>query len=232
MRVHYLQHVPFEGLGSIGRWLDARGAQVTGTRLFEAARFPKVSELDWLVVMGGPMNVNDEADHPWLADEKRFIAEAIGSMKAVLGVCLGSQLIASALGARVYANREREIGWFPIEPVPGGADSPFADLFAAPLDVFHWHGQTFDLPPRATWLARSAACAHQAFSIGDRVLGLQFHAEFTPETARALAEKCPSDLAPARFVQPADEFLRDETRFARSHSVMDAVLDRLEELTA
>jgi GMP synthase-like glutamine amidotransferase len=232
MRVHYLQHVPFEGLGSIGPWLESRGVDVTATRLFEAPRFPKVSEIDWLVVMGGPMNVNDEAEHPWLVAEKRFIAEAIGSMKTVLGVCLGSQLIASALGARVFPNREREIGWFPIEPVPGAASSPFADLFRAPREVFHWHGQTFDLPPRATWLAKSAACAHQAFSIGDRVLGLQFHAEFTPESAHALAERFPSELAPARFVQPADEFLRDESRFRRVHRVMDAILDRLEELSA
>jgi GMP synthase-like glutamine amidotransferase len=232
MRVHYLQHVPFEGLGSIAPWLAARGAQVTATRLYEEARFPKVSEIDWLVVMGGPMSVNDEAARPWLVAEKRFIAEAIGSMKAVLGVCLGSQLIASSLGARVYGNRERELGWFPIEPAPGAPDSPFADLFRAPVEVFHWHGQTFDLPPRAAWLARSAGCAHQAFSIGDRVLGLQFHAEPTADTVRALADHCPEDFAPARFVQSRDEILRDEARFTRVNRVMDAILDRLEELTA
>jgi GMP synthase-like glutamine amidotransferase len=232
MRVHYLQHVPFEGLGSIGPWLESRRAEVTATRLFDEARFPKVSEIDWLVVMGGPMSVNDDRVHPWLAPEKRFIAEAIGSMKAVLGVCLGAQLIASALGARVFPNAEREIGWFEVEPAPGAGDSPFSTIFRAPLEVFHWHGETFHLPPRATHLARSAACEHQAFSIGDRVLGLQFHLEPTAETARALVEHCPADLAQARWVQSPGEMLRDDARFDRAHQVMDAVLDRLEELAA
>jgi GMP synthase-like glutamine amidotransferase len=132
----------------------------------------------------------------------------------------------------VYPNREREIGWFPIEPAPSAPDSPFADLFRAPALVFHWHGQTFDLPPRATWLARSAACEPQAFSIGIRVLGLQVHAEPTSDTVRALADHCPEDLVPARFVQPREEILRDEARFTRVHRVMDAILDRLEELSA
>jgi GMP synthase-like glutamine amidotransferase len=232
MRVHHLQHVPFEGLGSIGAWLASRGAEVSATRLFEDARFPKVSEIDWLVVMGGPMSANDEAIHPWLAPEKRFIAEAIGSMKAVLGVCLGAQLVASSLGARVFPNREREIGWFEVEPARGACDSPFSEIFRAPIEVFHWHGETFDLPPRATHLARSGGCEHQAFSIGDRVLGLQFHLEPTAETARALIAHCPADLAPARWVQTPAEMLRDEARFDRVHRVMDAVLDRLAALTA
>ena len=98
MRVHTLQHVPFEGLGSMQAWLAVRAAQVTFTRLFEEPRFPPLREIDWLLVMGGPMSVNDAEEHRWLAAEKRFIAEAIAASKVVLGVCLGAQLIASALG--------------------------------------------------------------------------------------------------------------------------------------
>ena len=230
MRVHILQHVPFEGLGSIAPWLEARSAEVTATRLFEEARFPRASDIDWLIVMGGPMSVNDERRHPWLVSEKRFIAEAIAASKRVLGICLGAQLIASALGAKVLANPEREIGWFPIEPLGSAPRSALASLFQAPMEVFHWHGETFELPPGATCLARSAACEHQAFSIGERVLGLQFHLETTAQGVRALLEHCPDDLAPGRWVQSGSEMLRTHGGFRRIHRVMDRVLERLEEV--
>lgn len=232
LRVHYLQHVPFEGIGSIRSWLESRGAELSATRLFEQVRFPKPSEFDWLVVMGGPMSVNDEDTHPWLPAEKRFIAEAVAASKRVLGICLGAQLIASALGAKVAPNREREIGWHAIEPAPSGRESAFFPIFQQPMQVFHWHGETFEIPPGATHLARSAACEHQAFAIGERVLGMQFHLEIGAESAQALVDNCPADLAPGRWVQTASEMLRDAERFRRIHRVMDALLDRFEELEA
>ena len=114
MRAHYLQHVEFEGLGSIEPWLKAAGYEITNTRLFESAKLPDLKKIDLLIVMGGPMSVNDEDDFPWLVSEKKFIREAINSGKPVLGICLGAQLIASATGARVYRNPIKEIGWFPI----------------------------------------------------------------------------------------------------------------------
>ncbi len=231
MRVHVLQHAVFEGLASIGPWLEARRARISVTRLFEEPRFPDPREIDWLVVMGGPMSVNDEEALPWLVPEKRFIAEAIACEKGVLGICLGAQLIASALGAKVRRNPQREIGWFPVEPVGASADAAFAPLFGAPLDVFHWHGETFDLPAGAVQLARSAACEQQAFSIGSRVLGLQFHLEPSLETARALALHCPADLEPGPWVQPLPEMLSDAGRFRRANRIMDVVLDRLAEGT-
>ena len=129
MHAHVFQHVPFEGLGSIGPWLEARRAVVTVTRFFEDAVLPEAEGLDLLIVMGGPMSVNDEKLYPWLIAEKRFIAQAILRGKAVLGVCLGAQLIAAALGARIYPNGEKEIGWFPVyslpvpETFPGGSGS-------------------------------------------------------------------------------------------------------------
>jgi GMP synthase-like glutamine amidotransferase len=220
MRVHYVQHVPFEGPGAIGDWLRDRSANVTSTRMFEDPRFPDPGEIDWLVVMGGPMSVNDERTCPWLAAEKRFVAETIGASKLVTGVCLGAQLIASALGARVYRNPEREIGWFPVEPVPGSVLPP------EPAEVFHWHGETFDLPPGATLLARSGPCENQAFSIGERVVATQFHLETTPEGARDLIDHCPEDLAPGRWVQTAAEMLERPDRFERAHRLLAAVLDR------
>jgi GMP synthase-like glutamine amidotransferase len=169
--------------------------------------------------------VNDEATLPWLASEKRFIADAIAAGKGVLGICLGAQLVASALGARVRPNREKEIGWFPVEPTPAAAASPFASVFQRPLEVFHWHGEAFELPQGATQLLRSAACEQQAFALGERVLALQFHLETTPEIVRAMTEHCPADLAGGRWVQTADEMLRDAGRFRGINRAMDAILE-------
>ncbi|MGH8655750.1 MAG: type 1 glutamine amidotransferase [Gammaproteobacteria bacterium] len=147
MRAHYLQHVPFEGLGSIDPWLRSSGAEVTGTKFFENSMLPNVNDIDLLVVMGGPMSVNDEADLPWLVTEKQLIRAAIEKERAVVGICLGAQLIANAMGAPVYPNKEKEIGWFPVSRAPAH-DPRGLFSFPAELLVFHWHGETFDLNGR------------------------------------------------------------------------------------
>ena len=142
MHAHVLQHVPYEDIGSIQPWLAARSATVGYTRFFEGAGLPALDGIDLVIAMGGPMSVNDEAELPWLVAEKAFVREAVTRGLPVLGICLGAQLIASALGARVYRNAEKEIGWFPVEAVAGAADGfrfPDSSL------VFHWHGETFDL---------------------------------------------------------------------------------------
>lgn len=226
MRVQVLQHVPFEGLGSIGPWLERRGHTVTWTRLHQGEAFPEPGSFDLLIALGGPMSVNDEAELPWLAPEKRFLAETIAAGRAgVLGICLGAQLIAAARGAKVLPSREREIGWHPVTRVAVAADHPCAWLLPSRLEAFHWHGETFELPEGAVQLARSEACEQQAFAVGDRVIGLQFHLETTPASARALIEHCPADLAPARFVQAAAEMLRDPERFAVIEEAQERLLE-------
>lgn len=205
MRAHYLQHVPFEGLGSIEPWLHAAGYDISGTRLFESATFPEVGEFELLVVMGGPMSANDEDRHPWLSPEKRFIRSAVDSGRSVLGVCLGAQLIASAMGAGVYPNPVKEIGWFPVRGVSAVSTSIFR--FPPALKVFHWHGETFDLPRGAALIARSDVCEHQAFQLGRSVIGLQFHLETTPESARELVRNCRDELVSSQCIQTEDEIL-------------------------
>jgi GMP synthase-like glutamine amidotransferase len=183
MRVHILQHVPFEDIGSMVSWLAKREATIEYTRFYQSALLPEIGGLDLVIAMGGPMSVNDEASLPWLKAEKCFIREAIQRGVPVIGICLGAQLVASALGARVYPKQQKEIGWFEIEPM-SSADDVFH--FPRKCKVFHWHKETFDLPPGATRLARSAACENQAFQIGGKVLGLQFHLETTPQSADSI----------------------------------------------
>ena len=207
MRVHVLQHVPFEGPGRIAAWLAARSAEVTTTRLFEAdAALPPAGAFDVLIVLGGPMSANDEAALPWLRQEKRLVAAAILSGKAVLGICLGAQLIAAACGATIYANPIKEIGWFPITPIPGSDAGSFC--FDETATVFHWHGETFTLPPEAHHLARSAACNHQAFQLaGKAVNGLQFHLETTSESLRGMVQHCGEELQVSYTIQSAESLL-------------------------
>ena len=223
MKVHVCQHAPFEGLGSIEAWLEGRGMAVGYTRLFAGDPLPAVDAIDMLIAMGGPMSVNDEADLPWLKAEKQLVRDAVTKGLPVLGVCLGAQLIANALGARVYRHAVKEIGWFPVQAVA----VPAAETFRFPLEtlVFHWHGETFDLPPGAVRLARSEGCENQAFQIGARVLALQFHLETTPETARSMVEHCCSEMVPGPYVQPAED-LRSAPRayYHRINALMDDVL--------
>lgn len=228
MRAHYLQHVEFEGLGSIAPWLKAAGYAVTNTRLFKSAEFPDPNKIDLLVVMGGPMSVNDEGDYSWLAPEKKFIRCAIDAGKSVLGICLGAQLIASVLGARVYQNQHKEIGWFPVQGIPSSGKAQFC--FPLSMEVFHWHGETFDLPSGAIHLAGSEACRNQAFQIGESTIGLQFHLETTPESASELVSHCRDELIAAQYVQTEREILSvAPERYQSINKMMNNVLAFLQQ---
>jgi GMP synthase-like glutamine amidotransferase len=195
---------------------------------FKSASLPHPNQIDLLVIMGGPMSINDEDAFPWLVPEKQFIREMIASGKPVLGICLGAQLIAGALGADVYPNGAKEIGWFPIQGIPSGGRLTFR--FPSSMKVFHWHGETFDLPSGAIRLARSKGCENQAFQIGRSVIGLQFHLETTPASARDLVRNCRHELIPSRYVQTENEILSVESGTYRSiHQMMAKVLDYLQE---
>jgi len=225
MRIHWLQHADFEDLGCIAPWLEARGHATTRTRLFADERLPELSAFDALIVLGGPMNIYEHARYPWLVPEKAFIADAIKAGKRVLGICLGSQLLADVLGGPTTRNAALEIGWFPLRLTPEGRDHP---LFAGLPDVFtgfHWHGDTYALPPGAVRLAESEACAQQAFEWdGSRVLGLQFHLEVTQ--ANAIEWFRHETVTPSKYVQVATQILADAPAFEDNNRWMLTILER------
>ncbi len=227
MIVQLFQHVPFEGPARLADGFQRMGAELRRVRLYDGESPFSLDETGWLVVMGGPMSANDEEKYSWMAGEKRFIAEAVAAGKTVLGICLGAQLIASALGARVYPNPEREIGWFPVTRSADPERVPLARALPEQFEAFHWHGETFDLPRGAIPLAQSAACKNQAFAVGNRVLGLQFHLETTPESAETLVKKCSEDLRPGPYVQDAERILGNPERFEALGARMETALEVL-----
>lgn len=226
MRAHYLQHVPFEGLGSIEAWLQNAGYEISNTQFFNSDKLPKVKDIDLLVIMGGPMSVNDEQDHPWLVTEKEFIRSIIKAGKPVLGICLGAQLIANSMGGEIFPNPVKEIGWFPVEAVSSERNSAFQ--FPKETEVFHWHGETFNLPKGAVKIAKSRGCKNQAFQIGHNVIGLQFHLETTPISAQAIVDNCRNELVEGEYIQSESDILSvPQERYSSINDLMGNVLEYL-----
>ena len=228
MRLHVLQHVPFEGLGHIDSWIRRRGHRLTLSRLYEGAKLPDPEAFDRLVILGGPLNIHEEAAYPWLVEEKALIKAALAAGKSAVGICLGAQLLADGLGSRVYAGSHREIGWFPVRLTAAGQRTALTEGLPAVTTVFHWHDDTFDLPPGAVHLFESEACANQAFLLDNRILGLQFHLESTPETVQQLLTHCRDELVPGPFIQGVAQIADTlPERFAGINTLLETLLDRL-----
>jgi GMP synthase-like glutamine amidotransferase len=232
MRIACLQHVPFEGPGNIAAWAADRGHDFRTVRLYDGETLPSPDSFDFLVVMGGPMSVHDESEYAWLRPEKALLSECLKQKKFVLGVCLGSQLLAEVLGTTVYRNHGKEIGWFPIQLHPGKLG-----LFCHfnPSDtptVLHWHGETYDLPPGCVHLAKSEACAVQAFE-HPSALGLQFHLEATADGLSALISNCGNEIGRGPCEQPPGAILAGEkTHGGPAQKALYAILDNIERRVA
>ena len=205
-------------------WMRLRQTTVSTTRFFAGDDCLNAHEADVLIIMGGPMSVHDEAEFPWLIQEKAAIAQAMQRKIPILGICLGAQLIARVAGAHVYPNHQKEIGWWPIEPV-ASAHAGTKFIFQ-PMTVFHWHGETFDVPPNAVHLASSEACRNQAFELPNRVIGLQFHLETTRDSARELISHARHEITTAPFVQDEVSLLSaPESRYQAINREMSRLLD-------
>ncbi|WP_111895252.1 type 1 glutamine amidotransferase [Acinetobacter sp. MB5] len=186
-KVHYFQHIAGEGFGSCYEFLKSHQAKITATEFFalpsdtglEIEALPQIEDVDLLIIMGGPMSVNDEANYPWLKIEKRWLRRYLATGKPAIGLCLGGQLIANALGASVSRHTQKELGWTTVYRI----DNVPKHCFELPkeFNVLQWHSESFDIPKGAIHLAENPVCRNQMYQIGSNVLGFQFHPEITPE---------------------------------------------------
>lgn len=224
MHIAILQHMAHEGPGSLADWARERGHSTRTDRLDLGGGLPATDDFDLLVVLGGAMGVHDVAEHFWLAGERALIRAALDGGKRVLGICLGAQQIAHALGAEVYPNDQREVGFWPIRRTDDAIPLPDE------LTVLHWHGDTFDLPEGATLLAESAGCRNQVF-IASRghALGLQCHLEATPELVDAFCTVDAAYLATppgqSRWMQDAATMHARHAAYAPMRAALFNLLD-------
>jgi GMP synthase-like glutamine amidotransferase len=229
MRIHYLQHEPFETPGAILTWAEEHGHSLTSTMLYNNEPLPSIELFDMLVIMGGSMSVYEKHLHPWMEAELRFIESAVKANKGVLGICLGAQLIAASLGAAVYKNKSREIGWFPVSLTPEGSSSELLKGWPDTFTMFHWHGDTFDVPAGAVRTAFSKATVNQAFEYGGKTVALQFHPETTLEDLELFLSNCQDDCRTAdTFVQTLEQIREQARLIPAMNKLLCKLLDGLE----
>ena len=228
MHIHFIQHMPFEYPASIADWAAEKSHTTTYTKVFEDAIFPSTDNFDVLIIMGGVMGVYEEDIYPWMPEEKAFIKRSIEAKKKVLGICLGSQLVAEALDASVFPHTRKEIGWFAVEKVSG---HELTDKLPQTFTTFHWHGDTFTLPENAIHLFNTEACAQQGFVYKDHVAGLQFHMEVKEDLLEGMTEHEGQELTGVEYVQTAETIQTYITsEVPRQNAYTKAFLDIFEKL--
>ncbi len=237
MDVYIFQHVEYEGPGAILPYFEAKGHNVHIVRLYAGDPIPHEDDVDFAIMMGGPMSVLDETKYPYFVREKELCCDMVQLGKPILGICLGAQMIASAFGAAIKKNPEKEIGWFPIT-----LTEEFSREMMLPktVNVFHWHGETFDIPDlegsaqpaTVEPFAESEACKHQAFRLGSAV-ALQFHLEATPESMESMVKNGADEIndsvaAGCKFVQDAKTIASESARLMDiANDALTKILDNM-----
>lgn len=227
LQIRCFMHVPFEGPGIILHWIRENRHLIEFTRFYDGDALPSVTDVDLLLVMGGSMNLYDYHVYPWLSEEVDWVAGFIRSGKPVLGICLGAQIIAAALGAEVYPGKRKEIGWHNVQFLPSLGEFRIWESLPAARKVLHWHGDTFSIPGGAVRIAESNAFPNQGFIFNERVIALQFHLETTLVSLRELVDNCRADLQPGDSVQTEAEILSEGKSYLANHNLMFRLLDYL-----
>ncbi|MFD1955055.1 type 1 glutamine amidotransferase [Paenibacillus thailandensis] len=225
LRVLSLKHFSFDDDSVMKEWAARSGHRYTVAEPHLGQALPSQDSFDLLIVCGGPMSVYEEEANPWLRPEKSFLKQAIADAKPVLGICLGAQLIAEALGAKVSRNRHKEIGWHPIKRTDSG--HPLFRSMPPAFHSFQWHGDCFELPEGCERLATNECAQNQAFAYGDRVLALQFHLEPTPASIEAMVGHWASELTDGPYIQSAQQIRSGLARCADSARMLGLLLDAL-----
>ncbi len=224
MRIACLRHVSFEGPGIIADWSNGRGCSMKVVQPYLGESLPRSEDLDAMLVMGGPMSAGDTKEYPWLRDEKALISNMLEAGKPTMGICLGAQLIADVLGARVYRNSYQEVGWYAVELTPQAEHDPIFAGFPDRMVTFHWHNDVFDLPAGSVHLASSGPTPIQAFRYGNS-LGLQFHMEMTPGGLLDICERLSPSLRSGPYVQSREQLANPE-HIPENHRMLTGILDR------
>ena len=233
LRVHYFQHIAGEGFGSCYDYLKAHQAKITATEFFalpvdlplELEALPHIDEVDLLIIMGGTMSVNDEANYPWLKLEKRWLRRYLSAGKPAIGLCLGGQLIANALGASVSRNQHQELGWMDVGRVSHIPENYFQ--IPEKINIMQWHSETFEIPRGGVRLAQNNVCQNQMYQIGRNVLGFQFHPEMTPHALQLLIENEEDSAAfNGEYVQPIAELKKTiKSKFEQGNQLLNRAIE-------
>jgi len=227
LKIGCFMHVPYEEPGVIATWAEAHGHTMEYTRFYQGDSLPGTGTLDLLVVMGGPMKVFDFHVHPWMQEEIDWVAGYIVSGRPVLGICLGAQIIATALGAEVFPGKYREIGWHTLQFLPCLGGYRICKELPRSRKVFHWHGDTFHIPEGADRIAGTKAFPNQGFIYHGRVIALQFHLEVTPENVSAMVDNCRDELVEGPYIQHEREILNEKQDFQENQALMFRFMDYL-----
>ncbi|MFA8449516.1 MAG: type 1 glutamine amidotransferase [Bacteroidales bacterium] len=226
-RLHIFQHLKTNQTGHVTLWAQKRNLETTISTFFDTDYIiPPADEVDGLVVLGGPMSVNDEENHPHLIQEKAFIREMYNSGKKIFGICLGAQMIANAFKSKVSKSEVKEIGWHEISLTPEGIESPILKDFPKNFSSFQFHEDTFELPEGAELLASTPECPNQAYSIKDKVFAVQFHPEMQEDTVINLANNWLPKMGKGKKIQEAEEMLSQCSLIPENHKRLEDMLDR------
>ena len=227
MKIHFIFHERFEGPGCIEKWASEKKYQWSVTRTYANGPFPDMQSFDWLIIMGGGMSVYEEEKYAFLKDEKKFIDECVKQGKTILGICLGSQLLADVLGSKVYPAKEKEIGWFPVNIIRENLPPELRTLPEVVIPL-HWHGDTFVLPEKSIRLASSEITPNQAFLHKHNVMALQYHYEIDNNALDRMLNHAYNDNDNGPYIQSREQILKGADNIELNNSIMFSILDYLE----